>query len=388
MSLVGHLKHSRIPLLLVVLLTMTASTAVAGVLDSDGDGVGNAEELVGPTDPMDADTDGDGLDDGAETANGTDPTAVDTDGDGLDDGAEVHEHGSDPLAADSDGDGLNDAREVEVGTDLLTADTDGEGLNDSVELAVGTDPTAADTDGDGVDDGRELDEGLAPDDADTDGDGLGDAEELRGPTDPTAADTDGDGLDDLAERENETDPTAADTDDDGLTDPEELSGETDPTDPDTDDDGVADGDDPIPTLQSHNPYEEARLEVEIAEPESGAEGSVEHAMDFWNERVHAERTPYEARLQWAAESDAGETVDVRVYFVDDVQQQCGTSSEGSVVGCAPLVEASDVPVRGVVPVYVESGLTSSDRDGVVTHEFGHAIGLGHDADFDVMGPYL
>ncbi len=368
---------------------MTASTAVAGVLDADGDGLGNAEELVGPTDPM----------------------AADTDGDGLDDGAEVREHGSDPLAADSDGDGLNDSREVEAGTDLVDADTDGDGLNDSVELAAGTDPaasdtdgdglddaeerrelatdpTAADTDDDGVDDGRELDAGLAPDDPDTDGDGLGDAEELRGPTDPTEADTDGDGLDDLAERENGTDPTKADTDDDGLTDPEELSGETDPTDPDTDDDGVEDGVDPIPTLQSHNPYEEARLEVTIAESESGAECSVEYGMEFWNEHVHAERTPYESRLQWASESDPGETVDLRVYFVDDIQEPCGTSSEGSIVGCAPLVEASEDPVGGVVPVYVEAGLSSSDREHVVTHEIGHAIGLGHDADFDVMGPYL
>lgn len=67
--------------------------AVASVVDSDGDGLTDAEEDVdldrsvdpGETDPRDADTDDDGVSDGLELAAGLDPLAPDTDGDGLND---------------------------------------------------------------------------------------------------------------------------------------------------------------------------------------------------------------------------------------------------------------------------------------------------------------
>lgn len=67
--------------------------AVAAVVDSDGDGLTDAEEDVDldrrvdpdETDPDLPDTDGDGAGDGIERAFGTDPLDVDTDDDGLDD---------------------------------------------------------------------------------------------------------------------------------------------------------------------------------------------------------------------------------------------------------------------------------------------------------------
>ena len=50
---------------------------------------------------------------------GTDPTRADTDGDGLGDAEELSSTGTDPGDADSDDDGASDAAEVAAGTDPL-----------------------------------------------------------------------------------------------------------------------------------------------------------------------------------------------------------------------------------------------------------------------------
>lgn len=65
------------------------------VLDSDGDGLSNAEEL----------------------ALGTNPLLQDTDEDGLSDYEEVNRTGTDPLLADTDADGLPDGDEIKIGLD-------------------------------------------------------------------------------------------------------------------------------------------------------------------------------------------------------------------------------------------------------------------------------
>ncbi len=89
-------------------------------LDSDKDGIPDARERLGCTDPLNADTDGDGLNDGFEDRNGnhivddgeTDPCNPDTDGDGIWDGDELNgSHHSNPLLVDTDGDGLPDGLE-------------------------------------------------------------------------------------------------------------------------------------------------------------------------------------------------------------------------------------------------------------------------------------
>ena len=77
--------------------------------DSDGDGLGDAEEVALGLNPASADSDDDGLGDSAELGEyGTDPAKWDTDGDGLPDGDEVGMIHTDPLARDSDGDGIPD----------------------------------------------------------------------------------------------------------------------------------------------------------------------------------------------------------------------------------------------------------------------------------------
>ncbi|MDQ3694034.1 MAG: thrombospondin type 3 repeat-containing protein [Chloroflexota bacterium] len=139
------------------------------------------------------DTDGDGLSDAEEAELNTDPAVVDTDGDGLADGDEVLVHGTEPLAPDTDGDGFLDGDEVDQGTDPLSAasfpgapvDSDGDGLPDSIEAELGTDPLDPDTDDDGLTDGDEYYiHQTGTRNPDTDGDGVLDGAEIENGTDP------------------------------------------------------------------------------------------------------------------------------------------------------------------------------------------------------------
>lgn len=91
-------------------------------LDSDGDGLTDAEEAAIGSDPYAPDSDGDGIGDAAEASG-------DTDGDGL----------PDALDPDDDGDGVSTLAE---GAD----DTDGDGIPDYLDV---------DSDNDGVTDGAE-----------------------------------------------------------------------------------------------------------------------------------------------------------------------------------------------------------------------------------------
>jgi hypothetical protein len=116
-------------------------------IDTDEDGLEDYDERTRwGTDPYVADTDGDGLGDGEEVELGTSPTLVDTDGGGTGDGAEVLQDGTDPLnpaddvATDTDGDGLTDSEEDILGTDPENPDTDGGGANDGDEVEAGTNP--------------------------------------------------------------------------------------------------------------------------------------------------------------------------------------------------------------------------------------------------------
>jgi hypothetical protein len=222
---------------------LDALTLPANVVDTDGDGLTDADELRRGSDPNSTDSDGDGLEDGDEVyVHRTDPADADTDGDGLSDGAEVNTHGTDPTRADTDGDGVMDGAELTLGTGPLAFDSDQDGLGDGLEVALGTDPLDADTDDDGLVDGGESNLGTDPLRPDTDADGLGDLEELWAGLDPTNPDTDGDGLGDGDEGALGTDPRLFDTDGDGLGDGQELNTVgSDPLVADTDGDGLSDG---------------------------------------------------------------------------------------------------------------------------------------------------
>lgn len=185
-----------------------------GNVDSDGDGLLNAEERQLGTDLNNGDTDGDGLRDGEEVRTyRTNPLIKDSDGDGLTDYDEIFVYRTNPLQRDSDDDGLTDGDEIlKFNTNALKSDTDGDGLNDGEEvLNYHTNPLRADTDGDTLGDGDEV---------------------IKYRTDPLRADTDGDGLTDAEERlKYRTNPLFADTDEGGVPDGREIAAGTSPLNP-------------------------------------------------------------------------------------------------------------------------------------------------------------
>ena len=220
-------------------------------LDTDGDGIGNNEDINDDGDncpdvtdafPLDSaecyDTDGDGIGNNADT---------DDDNDGWFDGTEMACGTSDPLNASSvpddfDGDGV---------CDLMDVDDDNDSYLDSND-DFPYDPCAAvDTDGDGMPDWVFLNcNTTLTEDADDDNDGYEDANDTF-PEDPSEwSDFDGDGI-----------GNNADTDDDGDTVPDEYDefplnstewfdndgdGIGDNADTDDDNDGTLDTDDDFP----------------------------------------------------------------------------------------------------------------------------------------------
>ncbi len=121
-----------------------AHVVTASVTDSGGRSA-TASLSFSVVDPALVDTDGDGLTDAQEAVLGTSPTDADSDDDGLSDGIEVGTHGTNPLSADSDGDGMPDGFEVANGLDPnfddAAEDADGDGFSNLAELQAGTSPS-------------------------------------------------------------------------------------------------------------------------------------------------------------------------------------------------------------------------------------------------------
>lgn len=128
-------------------------------VDSDGDGLTDAQELALGTDPLNPDTDGDGFSDGVEVyfaarGGNFDPRRVDP--------------GCPPAlrGVDSDCDGLLDCDEQLIGSNAASPDSDNDGIPDAIEWQLGTQPASDD---------RELD---------PDSDGLKNFMEARMHTNP------------------------------------------------------------------------------------------------------------------------------------------------------------------------------------------------------------
>jgi hypothetical protein len=105
------------------------AAAIAGQLDTDGDGLTDQYEISIKTDPYNPDSDGDRSWDGVETQVGSNPLIPDTDADGLMDGSEALPC-PDPLNPDSDKDGIID------GKDLNPCDANNPALTDGSQLAA------------------------------------------------------------------------------------------------------------------------------------------------------------------------------------------------------------------------------------------------------------
>lgn len=136
-------------------------------LDSDNDGILDAEEELFGTDPFKADTDGDGLNDKFELEAGLDPLKTDSNDNGILDGDEdidedklsnldEQKNDTNPIFEDTDGDGLTDYDEIKLyNTNPNDEDSDKDGLSDYDEIELGTDPNNADSNGNGIKDGEE-----------------------------------------------------------------------------------------------------------------------------------------------------------------------------------------------------------------------------------------
>ncbi len=150
-------------------------------LDSDGDGVTDAEEKANGSDynkkdDTTIDTDKDGLTDYVELyVTKTDINLIDTDDDGLTDYDEAAFTKTDPLVYDSykentsdsdidiDADGLTNKEEMEANSNPLIEDSDGDGLSDGKEVnKYNTKANVYDTDSDGASDNWEVENGYDP----------------------------------------------------------------------------------------------------------------------------------------------------------------------------------------------------------------------------------
>jgi hypothetical protein len=200
------------------------------------------------TDPLNADSDFDGIPDGADSCDAIE--WIDSDGDGLQD-ADERAIGTDPFNADSDFDGLIDSDELWcVGTTVREGAPDG-GAEDAPVAFTNccTDPLNADSDYDGIPDGADTCDAIEW--IDSDGDGLQDADEQAIGTDPFNVDSDGDGLLDGNEvyciGDVVSPPLTEDTTHDDATGCEPVEPApaccTDPLNVDSDADGVRDGED-------------------------------------------------------------------------------------------------------------------------------------------------
>jgi FG-GAP repeat len=190
---------------------------VVGLLDSDGDGIINAN---------DPDADDDGTPDSLECISAV--VCPDTDGDKIPDYLDPDTNASNPggnPGGDTDGDGISDATECSTG--VPCPDSDGDGIPDYLE------PNNIDLDGDGTP--SHLD-------TDSDGDGTPDGDECASVYTCGSTDADGDGIPDYLDPDtNASNPggnPGGDTDGDGITDANECI--TGAPCPDSDGDGIPD----------------------------------------------------------------------------------------------------------------------------------------------------
>ncbi|MDB3990008.1 leucine-rich repeat protein, partial [Pseudomonadales bacterium] len=264
--------------------------SLAGLADTDGNGVPDTcdNDCLATGMTADQDDDGDGVDDSLDAfpldasetidtdlngiGNNADP---DDDNDGLLD-SEEQVAGTNPLLADTDADGVTDNVD-QMPLDLSERiDTDGDGIGnrvdvdddddfvpDSIEIANGTDPLVADTDRDGIPDGVDLFPQNANEYLDTDGDGIGNNADRDDDDDGVIdgvdafpldkkeqADTDGDGVGNFLDNDDDGDEIV-DREDAFPLNPNEVSdtdndGRGNNADLDDDNDGVPDADDAFP----------------------------------------------------------------------------------------------------------------------------------------------
>lgn len=159
----ASLQRSLILKRLIAMNRNTLSRNGEVLIDSDGDGISDDDELALGTEPTIVDSDGDRISDGVELRMGLRPQYTPT-------GENINVITGCNAELDTDGDRLNDCEERVLGTDGCIADSDGDGLPDLAEHLGGTNP-------------------LIPEDLqDDERDGLSNVGEIEAHTDPISAD--------------------------------------------------------------------------------------------------------------------------------------------------------------------------------------------------------
>ena len=183
---------------------VTQATPVRTNVDTDGDGVFNADDDLPDNQFESVDSDGDGIGDNADPDDDNDgildedeglpstPAENDTDGDGVVNGIDNCRDDFNPAQTNSDNDAEGDACDL---------DDDGDGVNDVDDAFPNDASKFIDTDSDGIDDGA---------DADDDNDGIDDGTDVGVSQDGSTScslliDCDGDGVLDGADADR-TDP--------------------------------------------------------------------------------------------------------------------------------------------------------------------------------------
>lgn len=132
-------------------------------IDTDGDGLVDSVEILFGTDRKQEDSDFDGLTDfveinvtltnplkGDSDDDGIEDAILDIEGDGVNNQEEMF-YNTNPISSDTDGDNLTDYEEINLyGTNACRIDSDEDGLNDYDEIILKFDPLLPDTDMNGI----------------------------------------------------------------------------------------------------------------------------------------------------------------------------------------------------------------------------------------------
>ena len=178
--------------------------SIATFVDTDGDGIFDANDAF-PNDATETlDTDGDGVGDNADAFPSLASETKDTDSDGVGDNADAFPNDA-TETLDSDGDGVGDNTDLFPNLATETIDTDGDGVGDNADAFPNDATETLDTDGDGVGDNADVFPNLASETIDTDGDGVGDNSDVFPNDAAESLDTDGDGLGNNADTDDDSD---------------------------------------------------------------------------------------------------------------------------------------------------------------------------------------
>lgn len=145
---------------------------------------------------------------------------------------------------------------------------------------------------------------------------------------------------------------------------------------------------PRPTATStprppDNPWGKSPVTVAVSAGgiDESVRPSLAEALSFWESNL--DETEY-SELTFQIINDTDEA-DVVVEVTEELSM-CGDRLEPQNVGCAPYPGPDGFD--GQATVNMEAGYTAESRVAILKHEFGHTLGLTHDAPVDIMNPEL